>query len=197
MSKSQIRIAIIIGSVRRGNYTKKAVRLVEDELASMADVSVDLIDPAEFALPLPGNDEPLDPGLDAMRTVVSAAAGILFATPEYHGSYSSVTKLIVDNLNFPSALSGKPIVLLGVAAGSIGAIKALEHLRSVCSHVGGTVLPTSVSIANVRDVFDAEGNCLDPSTERRIRSLPHKLVDYVNQVACPAECMEQVARDAR
>jgi FMN reductase len=45
-------------------------------------------------------------------------------------------KLAIDNLGFPSMLSGKPISLLGVAAGVIGAIKSLEELRGICSHVG-------------------------------------------------------------
>ncbi len=37
-------------------------------------------------------------------------------------------------------MSGKPVALLGVAAGSIGAIKSLEHLRGVVSHIGGLAL---------------------------------------------------------
>ena len=67
-------------------------------------------------------------------------------------------KLLIDNLGFPSALSGKPVALLGVAAGRIGAIKALEHLRSVASHVGAQVLPGPVSVASVgRSSMEKDG----------------------------------------
>jgi len=90
--------------------------------------------------------------MDKLQQQVSDATGVIFATPEYHGSYSSVIKLVIEQLGFPSVLSGKPIALLGVAAGSIGAIKALEHLRSVCSHVGAIVLPGPVSVAAVHKV---------------------------------------------
>jgi FMN reductase len=66
---------------------------------------------------------------------------------------------------------GKPVALLGVAGGTIGAIKSLEHLRSVVSHVGGIVLPLPISVANVQSVFDSQGKCLDPGAEQLIRSV--------------------------
>ena len=65
---------------------------------------------------------------------MKSATGVILATPEYHGSFAAVMKLVIENLGFPSLLAGKPVALLGVAAGQIGAIKSLEQLRSVCSH---------------------------------------------------------------
>lgn len=103
-----------------------------DELKqNHAGVEVDVFDPAQIDLPLPGAGNP-SASVEAMNQAVAAATGVILATPEYHGSYSSVIKLVIDNLGFPSTLSGKPVSLLGMAAGQIGAIKALEHLRSVC-----------------------------------------------------------------
>jgi len=189
-----IRITVICGSARPGNYTAKAAALVLDELHKYPDVRVDSIDPAAIDLPLPGVD-PVSPAVREMREKVNAATGVLFAIPEYHGSYSSVTKLIIDNLGFPSGIRGKPVALLGVASGAIGAIKALEHLRSVCSHMGGLVLPGPVSVARVREVFDGAGNCLDPKVEERIRALPRHLIDYIRERVCPLEFLERVVRE--
>ncbi|MCZ6557183.1 MAG: NAD(P)H-dependent oxidoreductase, partial [SAR324 cluster bacterium] len=145
-------------------------------------------------LPLPGmgNDSP---ALIQLQQSVSAAAGVILATPEYHGSYSSVIKLMIENLGFPNALSGKPVALLGVAAGRIGAIKALEHLRSVCSHVGAIVLPGPISVAGVQQVFDEHGNCLDQGVEQEIRSLPGALVDYIQLHNCPKVPLEEMVRE--
>ena len=187
------RIAVIIGSVRPGNYTSKAAALAEQELKSAAGILVARFDPTPLHLPLPGAGD-ADSALLEARQKVSSADAVMFATPEYHGSFSSVTKLIIDNLDFPSALKGKPVALLGVAAGRIGAVKALEHLRSVCSHVGALVLPGSVSVPNVQAVFDRDGNCLDSGIERRIRNLSRELVDYVRRQAAPRECSEEMAR---
>jgi FMN reductase len=131
-----------------------------------------------------------------MRSAVKAATGVILATPEYHGSFSSVLKLAIENLGFPSVLAGKPIALLGVAAGQIGAIKSLEHLRSVCSHVGAIVLPGPVSVAGVNKLFDADGNCLDPSVEKRVRGTATGLLNYIQANICPRFALEEMVRTA-
>jgi chromate reductase, NAD(P)H dehydrogenase (quinone) len=183
----------ILGSVRDGNMTGKALALVLDQLRKDDEVTVDFADPAELQLAQPGHT----PTEDAMRLRerVTAATGIVLATPEYHGSYSSVMKLVIENLGFPSTLAGKPISLLGVAAGSIGAIKALEHLRSVTSHIGAMPLPSTVSVANVRTVFDENGNCKDPKIEKRIRGVATTLLDYIRQTICPRVALEAMVRE--
>ena len=138
-----IKIIAIGGSVREDNYTWKALSLVGDELNKKTDIKYELIDPRNIDLPLPGLNS--NSQIDNLQKSVSEATGIILATPEYHGGISSVMKLIIDNLGFPSVLAGKPIALLGVAAGQIGAIKSLEQLRSICSHVGAIILPGPVS----------------------------------------------------
>jgi FMN reductase len=190
-----IRIVLISGSVRPGNFTGKALALVTAEIRKHPDIAAEQIDPAGMNLPLPGMG---GGSADSarLRDLVSLATGVILATPEYHGSFSSVIKLVIENLGFPSALAGKPIALLGVAAGQIGAIKALEGLSSVCTHVGAIVLPGTVSVANVNRMFDAEGNCLDAGVEKRIRSVAVNLIDYIRGSICPRIAMEAMARGA-
>ena len=190
--KQGIRIVAAAGSVRPGNFTGKALGLVLDELRQYPEVAVDVIDLANIDLPLPGRDE--SEHADRVQAMVSTATGLILATPEYHGSYSSVIKLLIENLGFPSVLSGKPVALLGVAAGQIGAIKALEHLRSVCSHVGAIVLPGPVSLAGVQQLFDQQGRCLDEGTEKRIRGVARNLIDYIRKSICPRLALEEIAR---
>ncbi|MFH1573241.1 MAG: NAD(P)H-dependent oxidoreductase [Acidobacteriota bacterium] len=189
-----IRIVVIQGSVRPGNFTGKAAALLIDELRK-AEVHVQAIDPAELNLPPPGLDAGAS-GPKALRKTVGEATGVIFATPEYHGSFSSVIKLIIENLGFPSVLAGKPVALMGVAAGRIGAIKSLEHLRGVCSHVGALVLPSLVSVANVQKVFDAEGRCLDPAVENQIRGVATGLPDYIRGSICPRVALERMVRES-
>ncbi len=124
-----IKIVAIKGSVRPGNYTSKALALVVDEFAKDSHVSLEVVDPAELDLPLPGADSL---SAQRLRKTVEEATGVVLATPEYHGSVSSVMKLVIENLGFPSVLAGKPVALLGVAAGRIGAVKSLVQLRSIC-----------------------------------------------------------------
>lgn len=191
-SDSGIRIVSICGSVRAGNFTAKALRLVEDELRTGFGAKVISFDLAEISLPMPGTGDSAD--AEAMRQAVTSATGVVLATPEYHGSFSSVLKLAIENLGFPSVLAGKPVALLGVAAGQIGAIKSLEHLRSVCSHVGAIVLPGPVSVAGVNRVFDVDGNCLDPGVEKRVRGTAVGLFNYIRENVCPKFALEEMVR---
>jgi FMN reductase len=189
----RIGIVAITGSVRPGNYTSKALALVANEIQQHDDIALEIIDPATLKLLPPGisGDE-----MDAkkVRGSVSKATGVIFATPEYHGTFSSITKLVIENLGFPSVLSGKPVALLGVAAGQIGAIKSLEALGSVCAHVGAIVLPGPVSVAKVREVFDSEGRCLDSVVEKQIRSVATNLIDYIRGSICPRVALEAMVR---
>jgi FMN reductase len=189
---SHIKIAVIIGTVRPGNYTSKAAAVVVDELEKNGDVDVTLLDPATMDLPFPGHEATADQKL--LQETVSAATGVILSTPEYHGSFSSTIKLVLENLGFPSVLAGKPVALFGVAAGQIGAIKSLESLRGVCSHVGSIVLPGPVSVANVQSMFDANGRCQDETVEKRLRRLAANLIDYINNNICPRFALESLVR---
>ena len=187
-----LHIVCIQGSVRPDNYTAKALAVVVDELHRHPNVHCDVVDPAAMHLPFPGQGDSAD--AEALARQVRDATGVILATPEYHGSLSSVMKLVLENLGFPSALAGTPVALLGVAAGQIGAIKSLEQLRSVCSHVGAIVLPGPVSVANVRALFDEEGRCTDENVEQRIRSVATTLLDYIERAVCPAIALENMVR---
>ena len=187
------KIVVIPGSVRPGNYTSKAVALLADEFGQRPTVALEILDPTGMELPLPGQPA-TTADAQHLQDRVSEADGVILVTPEYHGSFSCVMKLIIDNLGFPSSLKGKPVALLGVAAGRIGAIKALEHLRSVASHVGAIVLPGPVSVAGVRGIFDANGNCTDENVEKMIRGLAPELLDHIARCETPPVCLEEMVR---
>jgi NAD(P)H-dependent FMN reductase len=190
----KVPVVIISGSVRPGAYTRMAAALVADELRKNEHVAVDVFDPTPGDLPLPGVGTST-PFARRMKEAVQGAAGIVLATPEYHGSFSSVIKLAIENLGYPSVMSGKPVALLGVAAGSIGAIKSLEHLRCVVSHIGAVVLPLAISVPNVQGVFDASGRCLDTKVEKLVRRVGSGLWAYIEKHVCPAVTLERIHRE--
>ncbi len=185
-------IVAISGTSRPDNFTHHALSVVTDELRKRNSAPV-LIDARDFSLSFPGQPESED--TTRLRTTVESAAGVVIATPEYHGSFSAMTKLIIENLGFPSVLAGKPVALVGVAAGRIGAIKSIEHLRGVCSHVGAIVVPGAVSVAGVRSAFDKQGNCTDPATESSLRGVAKALLTFLKDYVCPKFALEALARE--
>lgn len=186
------KIVCISGTSRPDNYTSRALAIVTAELRSR-EISPTVFDARELSLSFPGQDA--TPDAQQLRTAVENAAGVVLATPEYHGCFSAMTKLIIENLGFPSVLTGKPVALVGVAAGRIGAIKSLEQLRGVCSHVGALVLPGAVSVAGVRAAFDEDGTCLDEATETALRGAAGSLLDFLENYVCPRYVLESMARE--
>ncbi|OGX07622.1 MAG: hypothetical protein A2Z88_01790 [Omnitrophica WOR_2 bacterium GWA2_47_8] len=195
MAHSKIKIAVIIGSLRSNSYTSRALNIVIDEFKKYKDVECEVFDPKDLHLNFPG--KAAHPGNKDFQERVAKANGIILATPEYHGSYSSVIKLVIENLGYPSVISGKPVALLGVADGQIGAIKALEHLRSVCSHIGAIVLPSPVSVAGAHKIFDEQGRCSEPKVEARIRALATDLVKFIKRHTSSSISLEDIVRDTK
>ena len=188
-----MRIVTILGTSRPDNFTGKALALVNDELGKQSRVEVDAIDAGELNLLFPGQSGDTT-DKTRLTEAVKAATGVVLATPEYHGTFAAMMKLIIENLGFPSVLAGKPVALLGTAAGRIGAIKSLEQLRGVCSHVGAIVLPGPVSVANVQRVFDKDGKCLDAGVEKAVRGLATTLLHYIHNNICPKVALETMVR---
>ena len=184
-------ILTISGTSRPDNFTARAVAVVNDELRKR-DIVVDYVDARDLDLAFPGH--PATDDAKALVEKVKAASAVVLASPEYHGTFCAMTKLILENLGFPSELKNKPVALLGVAAGRIGAIKTLEHLRPACAHMGGIVLPFAVSVAGVRNAFDADGNCTDAGVEQSLRDLAANTLAFMNEYVCPRYELEALVR---
>lgn len=195
-AQERIRIVILVGSVRPGNYTSMAAAIVADELAKDPKVEVKVVHPEHYRLALPGMPAP-DSRAAELQQLVAGAAAVVIATPEYHGSFSAAIKLVIENLGFPSALSGKPVALLGVAAGSIGAIKSIEALRGVVSHIGALPLPMPVSLAHVQKLFGEDGTVRDAAAEKLLRQLAQSVLDYLRRHVCPAFTLEKLLRESQ
>jgi chromate reductase len=184
-------IVCISGTNRPDNYTARALGIVVEALRH-SRVDPVVFDARALSLAFPGHPDPGDG--ERLRTAIAAAPGVILATPEYHGSFCAMTKLIIENLGFPSVLAGKPVALVGVAAGRIGAIKALEHLKSVCAHIGAIVVPGAVSIAGVQKVFDDQGRCMDADVEAMLRGVAPAMLTFLQDYICPKHILEAMVR---
>ncbi|NND45868.1 MAG: NAD(P)H-dependent oxidoreductase [Xanthomonadales bacterium] len=185
-------IVCISGTNRPGNYTSMALAVMVEALQDSGE-TLTVFDAREMQLDFPGHGETED--ARQLKEAVAGATAVVIASPEYHGGVCAHTKLVIENLGFPSVLAGKPVALTGVAAGRIGAIKSLEQLRAICSHVGAVVLPGAVSIAGVRKAFDEDGNCQDASSAEALRNLADALVEFIDDFVCPKFVLESMVRE--
>lgn len=120
------------------------------------------------------------PQVEAARTAVADADGVIAVTPVFAASYAGLFKLFVDTLD-PEALTGTP-VLVAATAGTARHSLVLDHaLRPLFAHLRAVVVPTGVFAAT--DDFGGSTGDADPSRDEpltaRIERAAAELADLV------------------
>lgn len=114
-----------------------------------------------------------------LRAQVRSADALLFASPEYNGSYSAAIKNILDFLG-PDHLRGKIAGVIGVAADS-SASNTVYHLSTILLRCGCWVLPIHAQIPASEVIFDKHSS---PSAQKIfsiLDALGHELVETVRR----------------
>lgn len=132
-----IRIAIILGSTRPGRNGEAVARWVHERLASRTDAEFELVDIADYRLPL--LDEPVPPAQHrytqphtrVWAEKIAAFDAFLFVTPEYNHGPPAALKNALDFLyqEWNNKAAGF------VAYGSAGGTRAVEQLRLVMAEL--------------------------------------------------------------
>ena len=131
------RIGIILGSTRPNRLGEQVASWVYDNATQRDDAEFELIDLRYF--PLPQLDEPLPPSFGQYQgdhtkewaTTIASFDGFVIVTPEYNHGTSGVLKNAIDYLY--AEWNNKAVGF--VSYGSVGGVRAVEHLRLVASEV--------------------------------------------------------------
>jgi len=119
------KIAVIVGTHRRESVSGKIARQVA-ALYRELGIEIDLIDLGELPESIFGSDsyesryDPTTPL--AQRFIAARALHVL--TPEYNGSFPAPLKHALDIVPYKECFDGKPVALVGVAAGALPARSA-------------------------------------------------------------------------
>jgi NAD(P)H-dependent FMN reductase len=134
---SQLQLAIIVGSTRPGRKAAAVAAWVHRRAAGRPAARYDIVDLADEPLPL--LDEPIPPSRNqyahdhtkAWAATIGSYDGFVFVTPEYNHSTSAALKNAIDYLY--AEWNNKAAAF--VSYGSTGGVRAVEHLRAICSEV--------------------------------------------------------------
>ncbi len=182
-------VVTIIGTRQRQNYTAHAASVIHEVLAA-GGTTVETLHGCDLELAFPG--DPVTPDAKQLEEKVAAADLVLLATPEYHGTFSAFLKLVIESLGYPSALRGKPVAMLGVAGGRIGATKSLEQLRNTCAHTGALVLPGAVSVALASRVFNDKGTCIDDEARSALTGQGETILSFLHNYVEPQRVLREL-----
>jgi len=155
MAVDLMRIAIVVGSTRPGRKAETVARWVQDLAAKREDALFELVDIAEYDLPL--LDEPVPPSMGQYRNPhtkawaeeVARYDGYIFVTPEYNHGTSAALKNALDYLY--AEWNDKAAGFVGY--GSAGGVRAVEQLRLVAGELRMADVRAQVMLS-LRDDFE-------------------------------------------
>ena len=176
-----IKIVGINGSLRPGSYSAMALEVAISRVGALG-VETEIIDLRKLSLPFcNGGDDYSDyPDVAKMQQTVKSAAGLILATPEYHGSVSGVMKNALDLMSFEE-LSGKVAGLISVLGGQSNS-NALNDLRIILRWVHAWVIPEQIGLGQAWKVFNEEGEILDEKLSQRFDAFAESLVDNTRKL---------------
>ncbi|WP_178076022.1 NADPH-dependent FMN reductase [Paenibacillus oralis] len=158
----------LLGSLRERSRTELALtRCLAAAQREGAETSV--FDLRKSPLPLcDGRDDPsLYPeAVHALRRQVEQADALVFASPEYIGSYSAAIKNVLDFLG-PDHLRGKIAGVIGVAADH-SASNTVYHLSTILLRCGCWVVPIHAQIPASEIIFEQPDS---PSAQKMLTIL--------------------------
>ena len=181
------KIAIIVGSLRKGSLNRKIARSICGLRGDNLDCQmVEIGD-----LPLYNQDYDSAPQQPEQyvrfRDQIRAADGILFCTAEYNRGLPGVLKNAIDVGSRPygqSVWDQKPAAIISGSIGAIGGFGANHQLRQSCVFLNMPVmLQPEAYIGNLSDDdFDAQGLLKDGSTREFVEKIAHAFHDWVDMI---------------
>lgn len=168
MSGTPLRLAVIIASVRNGRFGPTVARWFTEQARQYGRFEVDVIDLAEFPLPLalpatsPKNEpNPTRPdGMADLTRRLALADAMVVVTPEFNRSYPAALKTAID-WHF-TQWDGKTIGFVGYG-GNSGGLLAIEHLRQVFTELNAHTVRDYVYFPRYFELFDADGTVSAPA----------------------------------
>lgn len=156
----RLRLAIIIGSVRRGRFGPVAAQWLAAEAGRRGDFEVDVIDLAEARLPEvpPGDGVPTPQAVQDLAPWLAAAEAFVVVTPEYNRSFPASLKNAIDW--YRREWQAKPVGFVSYG-GPAGGLRAVEQLRLVFAELDAMTVRESVDLREHRSCFDKNGRPRD------------------------------------
>ncbi len=175
-----VNIAIIVGSTRPGRNAADVAQWVMEQSQKRTDAKFDILDIADFNLPLLDEAVPASfgqyskPHSKAWAEAVAKYDGYVFVTPEYNHSTSGALKNAIDFIyqEWNNKAAGF------VSYGSMGGVRAVEHLRGIAAELQLADVCAQVSFSLITDFVNFSEFKPDPRHEQNITSLFDQLIAW-------------------
>jgi NAD(P)H-dependent FMN reductase len=175
-----IDVAIVVGSTRPGRKAVAVSQWVHAVAAQRTDARFEIVDLADFHLPL--LDEPAPPSFGRPQHAHTRAWGerivgfdaFVFVAPEYNHGPSAAVKNAIDFLyeEWNDKAAGF------VTYGGSGGVRAAEHLRLMLAEVQIATVRAQVALSLFTDFQDFAAFAPHPSQAQRLSTMLDQLVAW-------------------
>lgn len=170
---ADLKVLGISGSLRKASYNTMILRACKGLMP--AGMSLEIAEIGDLPL---FNQDVFDAGLPApvqrLRAAITAADGVLIASPEYNFSLTPALKNAIDWASRPPnpCWMDKPVALFSASGGPLGGARVQYDIRRILGQLWGHVLPRpEVFIGSVASKVDAQGNITDEATRKFLGDL--------------------------
>jgi FMN reductase len=183
-----VKVVGIGGSMKPGSASLLTLRLALDG-ALVAGAEVELLDIRELELPMYSPDVEPTPAVHRLIGSVSAAQGLIWSSPVYHGSVSGAFKNTLDwlellNNHQPAYLTNKVVGLISTAGGVQG-LQAVNAMEFVVRALRGWTVPLTIPLDRAFEAFDAEGHIRDAKLRDRLLLLGAEVTQAAQRLGRP------------
>lgn len=173
-----IRILLLYGSLRQRSFsrlaTEEAARILQQFGAETKTFNPD-------GLPLPDSTDESDPKVQELRELATWADGMVWCSPERHGSMTGIMKSQIDwlplSIGAVRPTQGKTLAIMQVSGGS-QSFNALNQMRVLGRWMRMFTIPNQSSVAKAWLEFDDDDRMKPSSYYDRIVDVMEELVKF-------------------
>jgi len=184
LANGQLHIVGLGGTLREKSTSRWALEHAL-RAAEAAGASTELLALHDLNLPMFVPGKPLkayESSVTRLLEGVRAADALIVSTAGYHGTLVGATKNALDFFDFLSQderpyIHEKVVGLIATAGGELAAVNAVNALVHAVHALRGMVAPLFVAIPRPGEVFDAQGQIIDPKWAARLDQLGHLVAE--------------------
>lgn len=176
------KITVFVGSLREKSFNKGLANAIEKAMPDGVEFIY-----ADINLPLFNEDVERNYPKEAraLKDLVEASDGILFALPEYNRSVPGVLKNAIDWISRPygtNSFKGKPVGVVGASLNVAGTAAAQAHFRGIAAFLEMKQLgQPEIYIPIMEGTFSEAGELIDERWLKNIQEYAMAFVSWVNE----------------
>ena len=179
-----VRVAIIIGSVRKGRQTHKIAHYIKERFEEKDSIEIRILDLLDYNLPILEDEDEIDSASrESIRSLgeeLKRSDSVILISPEYHGSFTGVLKNALDY--YWKEFSQKPIGIATVSTGKHGGINASSQMQLLALSLGGYALPYKLIIPYADKAFDENNKPALPEIEKNTEKFMKDFLWFSNAI---------------